>query len=98
MSELTDYPLSLVETQNEYQLFSNLPRVLFSRGIRRVVVVGLACDYCVRATAVDAIKFGLNVILIREATRAVGGEEATTETVGLLERLGATVLGERERG
>ncbi|KAL1661258.1 Isochorismatase-like protein [Schizophyllum commune] len=41
------------------------------RGITHVYVVGLAYDYCVRASALDARAEGFDVILVRDATRAV---------------------------
>ncbi len=41
------------------------------RGVRRVVVGGLALDYCVKATALDARAAGYDVILLTDATRAV---------------------------
>jgi nicotinamidase/pyrazinamidase len=40
-------------------------------GIRRVVVCGLATDYCVAATAIDAIALGFETSLLRDAVRAV---------------------------
>lgn len=39
--------------------------------IRRVVVVGLATDYCVKATALDALELGFETIVLREGVRAV---------------------------
>ncbi|MCC5861173.1 MAG: nicotinamidase [Gammaproteobacteria bacterium] len=44
---------------------------LDARGIRRVVIGGLAQDVCVRATALDAARAGFKTILLAEATRAV---------------------------
>ncbi|KAI3998009.1 Isochorismatase hydrolase, partial [Schizophyllum commune Loenen D] len=41
------------------------------KGITHVFVVGLAYDYCVRASALDARGEGFHVILVRDATRAV---------------------------
>lgn len=35
---------------NEYVQFTELPRILFERGITKVTIVGLATDYCVRAS------------------------------------------------
>jgi nicotinamidase/pyrazinamidase len=44
---------------------------LRARGIRRVYVVGLARDYCVRATALDAAAAGFETFVIDDLTRAV---------------------------
>jgi nicotinamidase/pyrazinamidase len=48
-----------------------LESLLRERGIERVVVVGLATDYCVKATAVDAAALGFDTSVLTEATRAV---------------------------
>src|SRR6266481_4024393 len=42
-----------------------------SEGVKRVWIGGLAQDYCVRATALDAIRQGFDVRVIVDATRAV---------------------------
>jgi nicotinamidase/pyrazinamidase len=39
--------------------------------VKRLWIGGLALDYCVRATALDAIKEGFEVHVIVEASRAV---------------------------
>jgi nicotinamidase/pyrazinamidase len=44
---------------------------LAKRGVRRVVIGGLALDYCVKATALDARAAGYDVVLLTDATRAV---------------------------
>jgi nicotinamidase/pyrazinamidase len=50
-----------------------LASILSAAGITDVWVVGLALDYCVAATAKDAVILGLRTTVLREATRAVGG-------------------------
>ncbi|HVB11230.1 MAG TPA: nicotinamidase [Bacillota bacterium] len=53
---------------------------LRARGVTRVWIGGLATDYCVRATALDAIDLGLRVTMVPEACRAIGdGERALRE-------------------
>ncbi len=45
---------------------------LHERAIGRIVVVGLATDYCVKATALDAARLGFETIVITDAIAAVG--------------------------
>jgi nicotinamidase len=35
---------------NHYVQFTELPRILFARGITKVTIVGLAMDWCVKAS------------------------------------------------
>jgi nicotinamidase/pyrazinamidase len=50
---------------------TGLGGLLRDRGVDVVHVGGLALDYCVRATALDAVAAGFDVIVHRIATRAV---------------------------
>jgi nicotinamidase/pyrazinamidase len=63
---------------------TGLEDLLRSRGVDAVDVAGLALDYCVRATALDARRAGFDVVVHLEATRAVevepgDGERAVQE-------------------
>jgi nicotinamidase/pyrazinamidase len=53
---------------------SKLDKILKEGKIKRVIVYGLATDYCVRATALDAIAAGFEVVLIRDLCRGVNPE------------------------
>jgi nicotinamidase/pyrazinamidase len=71
---------------------SRLERLLREQGVERLVVLGLATDYCVRATALDARRLGFPTTVLRAGVRAVDlqpgdGERAFAE----LERAGARV-------
>lgn len=59
--------------QDAYSAFqgTTLERLLQKAGVRRLVVGGLATDYCVKATVRDAITHGLEVIVLIDAVRAV---------------------------
>jgi nicotinamidase/pyrazinamidase len=50
---------------------TGLEPLLRRRGVRRVVVLGLATDYCVKATALDAALLGFETIVVEDAIRAV---------------------------
>ena len=50
---------------------TDLALQLHAAGVRRVVIGGLATDYCVRATALDALAAGFAVLVLAEAVRAV---------------------------
>lgn len=50
---------------------SGLAKILHDEGITDVFIAGLAADYCVKCTAVDAAKEGFKTRVIGEATRAV---------------------------
>lgn len=50
---------------------TNLAELLRGRGVERVTVVGLATDYCVKNTALDALRQGFDVVVDSAAVRGV---------------------------
>ncbi len=50
---------------------TELDRILKKDDIKKVVVYGIATDYCVRATALDAVGAGYAVVLIKNLCRGV---------------------------
>jgi nicotinamidase/pyrazinamidase len=58
---------------------TGLEALLRERGVGRVVVVGLATDYCVKATALDAVALGFGTRLLPEAVAAVDLEPGDGE-------------------
>jgi nicotinamidase/pyrazinamidase len=50
---------------------TELEGILREAGVERVVVVGLATDYCVKATALDAQRLGFETAVLADAIAAV---------------------------
>jgi nicotinamidase/pyrazinamidase len=78
-----------------YSAFAGTPFLVLLRrlDVRRIFIGGLATDYCVRATVLDALAHGFEVVLLADAMRAVDvqqgdGARALSE---MLER-GATLF------
>jgi nicotinamidase/pyrazinamidase len=71
---------------------TELEDVLRRRQIRKVVVAGLATDYCVKETAADALRAGLRVTVDREAVRGIDVQPGDSErALDELRAAGATV-------
>jgi nicotinamidase/pyrazinamidase len=62
------------DPRSEEQTRTELEELLRASGIQRVVVCGLATDYCVKDTVVDAARLGFEVEVRRAAVRAVNLE------------------------
>jgi len=60
-------------------------------GITHVVVCGVAFDYCVAATAKDAVKHGFKTCVARQATRGVANDSSAKE-LALMEQAGVKIL------
>jgi nicotinamidase/pyrazinamidase len=58
---------------------TRLEGLLRDRAIERVVVVGLATDYCVKETAIDAARAGFDATVLSEGIRAVNLEDGDDE-------------------
>ena len=56
---------------NNHRKSTGLGDYLQEQQVTDVFVVGLATDYCVKATAFDALQLGFNVTLIEDACRGV---------------------------
>jgi nicotinamidase/pyrazinamidase len=56
---------------NGHRKATGLAEFLKARGVTEVYVMGLATDYCVKATALDAVGLGFKVWLIEDGCRGV---------------------------
>ncbi|MEP7099385.1 MAG: isochorismatase family protein, partial [Burkholderiales bacterium] len=55
----------------DHKTATGLAGYLKQRGIKTLYITGLATDFCVAWTAMDARKAGFNVYVIEDATRAI---------------------------
>jgi len=81
------------EHADAYSAFegTDLARRLRDIGARRLLVGGLATDYCVRATVRDALGEGFDVLLLQDAIRAVNVKPGDCERAEReMEEAGAT--------
>jgi nicotinamidase/pyrazinamidase len=58
---------------------TELATLLRDRGVDHVTVVGLATDYCVKNTALDALREGFQVTIDTAAVRGVDVSEGDSE-------------------
>jgi nicotinamidase/pyrazinamidase len=71
---------------------TDLERLLRDRGIDKVTVAGLATDYCVKNTVLDALRQGFEVVVDTEGVRGVEVNEGDSErALEEMSEAGATV-------
>jgi nicotinamidase/pyrazinamidase len=58
---------------------SDLAEILRERDVDEVYVTGLATDYCVRASAIDACREGFDVTVVEDAIRGVDVQPGDSE-------------------
>lgn len=68
----------------------DLGSFLRSRGVSRVDVVGIATDYCVKATASDAVERGFETRVLLDLTAGVS-QETTDDAIASMTAAGVTV-------
>jgi nicotinamidase/pyrazinamidase len=69
----------------------SLAASLDAHGITRLLVGGLATDYCVRASVLDAVKQGVDAILLLDAVRGIDVEDGdVARALDEMLRAGAT--------
>jgi nicotinamidase/pyrazinamidase len=62
------------DPQTGVEMPTELESILRAAGVERFVVCGLATDYCVKATALDAARLGFETVLLADAVAAVNLE------------------------
>ncbi|MFO8088800.1 MAG: bifunctional nicotinamidase/pyrazinamidase [Desulfatiglandaceae bacterium] len=57
---------------------TEMEAILKRNGIQKVVVYGIATDYCVKATAIDAARAGFKVIVVKDLCRGVAPDTSAS--------------------
>lgn len=57
--------------QDDGGMKTDLEKVLKAAGVKTLIVYGIATDYCVKATALDGLKAGFKVIVVKDLCRGV---------------------------
>lgn len=89
--EAVDSYSGFLDNDREHE--TGLREFLRQQGVREVYVAGLATDYCVKFTVLDALRFALKVSVYQEGCRAVNlqpGDEA--RAYAEMEAAGAVVV------
>lgn len=82
-TSLIDVPVRKGQGVPAYSIFegttddgSAFPDALDARGVDEVDVVGIATDYCVRASALDALRAGMKVRVLTDLVAGVAAESS----------------------
>ncbi|MBD0270708.1 MAG: bifunctional nicotinamidase/pyrazinamidase [Acetobacteraceae bacterium] len=86
-------------TENDRKTPTGLAGWLRDQGIRRVFLAGLATDFCVGWSGLDALDRGFGVVLVTDACRGIGipgadatARDSTAEMLAALEGRGAAFV------
>ena len=77
--------------ENDRRTPTGLAGYLRGRGLRRVFLAGLATDYCVAWSAMDAIAAGFEAIVIEDACRAIDRDGSLGRALTELREAGASL-------
>ncbi len=81
------------EDKEAYSGFDSteLASILSDRGVKRVFICGVATEYCVRATAIDAIRLGFQTYILIDAIKGINRMKSE-KTINELLDYGAIML------
>jgi len=78
---------------NGHRKSTGLGEWLKAKGVTEAYVCGLATDYCVKFTALDAAQFGFKTCLIEDASRGVNLQpNDVTDAIAEMKRAGVAVV------
>jgi len=82
--------------ENDRKTPTGLAGYLRERGLRRLFVCGLALDFCVYYSCIDARREGFDVVAIEDACRAIDLEGSRAASIDDMQNKGVTILRSEE--
>jgi nicotinamidase/pyrazinamidase len=74
--------------ENDRRTATGLGGYLGERGVGRVVLAGLATDFCVRYSALDARRLGLEVVVVEDGVRGLDVDGSLAAAWAEMDRAG----------
>lgn len=78
--------------ENDRVTPTGLTSYLRERGLKRIFLAGLAYDYCVAYSALDARRLGLPAVVLRDACRAIDLDGSVARMEAQFEKTGVQVI------
>lgn len=78
--------------ENDHSTTTGLSGYLQERAVKRVICVGLALDYCVRFSALDARREGFDTIVVEAGCRGINIEGSNDDARDAMKSAGVTLL------
>ncbi len=78
--------------ENDRQTVTGLSGYLRQRGLSRVFLAGLATDFCVQYSALDARKEGFETMVIEDACRAIDMEGSLDAAIAAMTGAGVEII------
>ncbi len=78
--------------ENDHKTVTGLHGYLQARGITELVLTGLASDFCVKWTALDAIELGYKVGLVEDAVRGIDLNNSVEAAFQEMKKAGVEIL------
>lgn len=74
---------------------TGLKETLEAQGVKRVFIAGLATDYCVKHTALDAVQAGFDAVVLFDACRGIA-EDSVDAALQEMKAVGVNIINTEE--
>lgn len=78
--------------ENDHQTSTGLAGYLRERGLNRLFLAGLATDFCVHYSALDAAREGFEVFVIKDACRGIDVDGSLAAAMVAMKTAGVTII------